>query len=55
MSDSNIEMVQSVIREVPAGRHLERRGLLEREEEQAWLGEGGEASPLDGLLGASIT
>jgi hypothetical protein len=38
------------------GRHLERRGLLERDEEQAWLSEdGGEASPLDGLLGASIT
>jgi hypothetical protein len=35
---------------------LERRGLLERDEEQAWLSEdGGEASPPDGLLGASIT
>jgi ribosomal protein S27E len=38
------------------GHHLERRGLLERAEEQAWLsGEEGEAGPLDGLLGASIT
>ena len=37
------------------GRHLERCGLLEREEDQAWQSESGEASPLDGLLGASIT
>ncbi|MEO0973645.1 MAG: transposase [Pseudomonadota bacterium] len=38
------------------GGHLERRGLLERDEDQAWLSEeGGEASPLDELLGASIT
>jgi hypothetical protein len=38
------------------GRHLERVGLLERDEGQAWLSEeGGEASPLDTLLGASIT
>ncbi|MEM9383701.1 MAG: transposase [Pseudomonadota bacterium] len=38
-----------------AGRHLERRGLLERAEDQAWLSESGDARPLDRLLGASIT
>jgi hypothetical protein len=38
------------------GRHLERSGLLERDEYQAWLsGEQGEAGPLDELMGASIT
>ena len=47
-------MLEQIVQRV--GRHLERRGLLERDEEQAWLSEAaGEPAPLDGLLGASIT
>jgi hypothetical protein len=37
-------------------RHVEHRGMLERDQDQAWLSEaGGGAGPLDGRLGASIT
>jgi hypothetical protein len=37
------------------GRALERRGLLERDLENAWLAADTEAGPLDDLLGHSIT
>ena len=38
------------------GRMLERRGLIERDAENAWLsGEPGEAGALDDLIGRSIT
>jgi len=48
------QLLEQIVQRV--GRHLERRGLLERDEEQAWLSEAaGEPAPLDGLLGASIT
>ncbi len=48
------QLLERIVNRV--GRHLERRGLLKRDEGQAWLSEeDGEAQPLDGLLGASIT
>jgi hypothetical protein len=37
------------------GRALERRGLVERDMENAWLAADTEAGPLDDLLGQSIT
>ena len=37
------------------GRSLERRGLVERDLENAWLAADTEAGPLDDLLGHSIT
>jgi hypothetical protein len=37
------------------GRALERRGLVERDRENAWLAADTEAGPLDDLLGHSIT
>jgi hypothetical protein len=37
------------------GRVLERRGLIERDMENAWLNSGAESGPLDDLLGHSIT
>jgi hypothetical protein len=37
------------------GRALERRGLVERDIENAWLAADTEAGPLDDLLGRSIT
>jgi hypothetical protein len=37
------------------GRMLERRGLVERDIENAWLAGDGEGGPLDDLLGHSIT
>jgi len=37
------------------GRALERRGLVERDLENAWLAADTEAGPLDDLLGHSIT
>jgi hypothetical protein len=47
------QLLEQIVQRV--GRHLERRGLLERDEEQAWLSEAaGEPGPLDVLLDASI-
>jgi hypothetical protein len=37
------------------GRALERRGLVERDMENAWPTREGEGGPLDDLLGSSIT
>jgi hypothetical protein len=37
------------------GKALERRGLVERDLENAWLAADTEAGPLDDLLGHSIT
>lgn len=37
------------------GRKLEKRGLVERDIENAWLADTGEAGPLDDLIGHSIT
>ena len=37
------------------GRLLERRGIVERDMENAWLASDGEAGPLDDLIGDSIT
>ena len=37
------------------GRALDRRGLVERDLENAWLAADTEAGPLDDLLGHSIT
>jgi hypothetical protein len=37
------------------GRLLERRGIVERDIENAWLAGDGEAGPLDDLIGHSIT
>jgi ribosomal protein S27E len=37
------------------GQTLEKRGLIERDIENAWLAEDGEGGPLDDLLGHSIT
>lgn len=37
------------------GHVLERRGLVERDMENAWLAGDGEAGPLDDLIGPSIT
>ena len=37
------------------GRALERRGLVERDLENAWLATDTQAGPLDDLLGHSIT
>ena len=37
------------------GQVLERRGLVERDIENAWLAAGAEPGPLDDLIGHSIT
>lgn len=37
------------------GRLLERRGIVERDMENAWLAGAGEAGPLDDLIGHPIT
>jgi len=37
------------------GQVLERRGLVERDIENAWLTTGAEPGPLDDLIGQSIT
>ena len=46
-------LVQQIAERV--GRLLERRGLIERDMENAWLAGDGEAGPLDDLIGPSIT
>jgi hypothetical protein len=47
------ELVQRIASRV--GRHLERRGLLVRDAENAWLDwDGEEVSPLDDLAGHAI-
>ena len=40
---------------VRVGLLLERRGLIERDMENAWLAGDGEAGPLDDMIGPSIT
>jgi len=50
--------LQALVRRIAerVGRMLERRGLIERDAESAWLsGEPGEAGALDDLIGHSIT
>ena len=50
--------LQAVVQRIAerVGRMLERRGLIERDAERAWLsGEPGEAGALDDLIGHSIT
>ena len=50
--------LQAVVQRIAerVGRMLERRGLIERDAERAWLsGEPGEAGALDDLIGRSIT
>ena len=49
--------LQALARQIAArvGRLLERRGLIERDMENAWLAGDGEAGPLDDLIGPSIT
>ena len=46
-------LVQQIAERV--GGVLERRGLIERDMENAWLAGDGEAGPLDDLIGPSIT
>jgi len=46
-------VVQQIAERV--GHVLERRGLVERDMENAWLAGDGEAGPLDDLIGPSIT
>jgi hypothetical protein len=46
-------LVQQIAERV--GHVLERRGLVERDMENAWLAGDGEAGPLDDLIGPSIT
>ena len=38
-----------------AGQALERRGLIERDIENAWLADFTDAAPMDDLIGHSIT
>jgi hypothetical protein len=47
------ELVEQIAARV--GQVLERRGLIERDIENAWLSAGAEPGPLDDLLGHSIT
>jgi hypothetical protein len=49
--------LQQLVEQIAAriGRALERRGLVERDLENAWLATAAEAGPLDDLLGHSIT
>lgn len=46
-------VVQQIAERV--GHVLERRGLVERDMENAWVAGDGEAGPLDDLIGPSIT
>jgi hypothetical protein len=47
------ELVQQIAARI--GRVLEKRGLIERDMENAWLAMQGEGGPLDDLIGHSIT
>jgi hypothetical protein len=49
--------LQVLVQQIAArtGRLLERRGIVERDIENAWLAGNGEAGPLDDLIGHSIT
>lgn len=49
--------LQVLVQQIAAriGRLLERRGIVERDMENAWLASDGEAGPLDDLIGHSIT
>jgi hypothetical protein len=49
--------LQGLVEQIAAriGRALERRGLVERDIENAWLAADAQAGPLDDLLGHSIT
>jgi hypothetical protein len=49
--------LQMLVQRIAAriGRVLERRGLIERDIENAWLAAGAEPGPLDDLIGHSIT
>ena len=49
--------LQALVQQIAAriGRLLERRGIVERDIENAWLAGDGEAGPLDDLIGHSIT
>jgi hypothetical protein len=49
--------LQALVGQIAArvGQVLERRGLIERDMENAWLSSGAEPGPLDDLLGHSIT
>ncbi len=46
-------LVQQIAERI--GRLLEKRGVVERDMENAWLANDGEAGPLDDLIGHSIT
>jgi hypothetical protein len=46
-------LVQQIAERV--GRKLERRSLIERDMENAWLASDGAGGPLDDLIGQSIT
>jgi hypothetical protein len=52
-ADDLQELVEQIAARV--GQVLERRGLIERDIENAWLSPGSEPGPLDDLLGHSIT
>ncbi len=49
--------LQQLVEQIAArvGQVLERRGLIERDIENAWLSSGAEPGPLDDMLGQSIT
>ena len=49
--------LQTIVEQIASriGCVLERRGLVERDIENAWLAGDGEGGPLDDLLGSSIT
>jgi hypothetical protein len=49
--------LQALVEQIAAGvgQVLERRGLIERDIENAWLAAGAEPGPLDDLIGHSVT
>jgi hypothetical protein len=53
----DLNELQALVEQIASriGRVLERRGLVERDMENAWLSGDGAVGPLDDLLGSSIT
>ncbi len=57
VSEPGAQELQGLVEQIAArvGQVLERRGLIERDIEKAWLASDSEAGPLDDLIGHSIT
>jgi hypothetical protein len=57
VSEPGAQELQALVEQIALriGRTLERRGLIERDIENAWLAADSEAGPLDDLIGHSIT